>query len=146
MTRYSLKLLVFISAIILAIFGCNSSPTASNSDLLYAKTSKNAYSINDTITLNINNNTEDSVYFKYYDDMLVLSYEVKISNNNWIPAYLFFIPSGAVLNTRVLEPDSIKQYKKRADWAGMSRFRIPYNDDGSTDFPDTLISNIFTVE
>ena len=144
--RYPKILLLIISVIILALLGCNISPTASNSDLLYAKTSKNTYSINDTITLNINNNTDDSVYFKYYDDMLVLSYEVKISNNNWIPAYLFFIPSGAVLNTRVLEPDSIKQYKKRADWAGKSRFRIPYNNDGSTDFPDTLISNIFTVE
>ena len=145
MTRYSLKLLVFISAIILAVFGCNSSPTASNSNLLYAKTSKNTYSKYDTITLNIYNNTEDSVYFKYFDDTFLALCEKK-SNNNWILASLIFVPSGAVLNTSALEPDSIKQYKKRADWTGKSRIRIPFNYDASTDFPDTLVSNIFKVE
>ena len=145
MTRYTLYFLVFIAVIILTILGCNSSPTASNNDLLYAKTSKNIYSQYDTITLNIYNNTEDSVYFKYYDDIFVAFCEKK-SNNNWVQAELIFVPSGAVLNTLALEPDSIKQYKKYANWAGKSRFRIPFNYDGSTDFPDTLVSNIFTVE
>jgi len=143
--RYSKYLLAIIIVIILFSLCCNTSTTESNSDLLYAKTSKKKYSIHDTILLNIYNNTEDSVYFEYYDNIFVTFFE-KRSNNNWISAELFMIPSGTVKNTRALKPDSIKQYTKYTNWVGESRIRIPYNTDGSTNFPDTLFSNIFTVE
>jgi hypothetical protein len=68
------------------------------------------------------------------------------SNDNWITVDLLVIPSVAVLNTQILRPDSLKQYKIYANWTGKFRFSIPYNYDGSTEFQDTLISNIFTVE
>ena len=53
MTRYSLKLLVFISAIISAIFGCNSSPTASNSDWSKFSIDQLSFSNNLFLTLSI---------------------------------------------------------------------------------------------
>ena len=145
MMRYPKILLVTTSTLILAFWGCNSSPTASNSDLLYAKTSKSTYSSYDTIVLNIYNNTEDSVYFKYYDNVFIALSERK-SNDKWIAVDFIPIQSGAILNARILMPDSLKQYKKYATYTGKFRFRIPYNNDGSLNFPDTLISNTFKVE
>lgn len=127
------------------LLGCDSSPTASKSDLLYAEMSKICYSINDTITLDIYNSTEDSVYFKYYDDIFIIICE-KISTDNVKHFYSVKIPRGAVLNPRALKPNSIKQYKRTANWTGEFIFRIPFNYNGSTEFQDTLISNIFTVE
>jgi len=144
MTRYTQILLVTITTIILVFFGCNSSPTESTSDILYTKTSKNIYSLHSTIILNIYNNSEDSAYFKYYDNIFIAKYEKKV-NDCWI-ANPKVIPYGSILNSKVLKPDSLKQYKMYANYTGVFRFRIPYNNDGSTVFPDTLISNTFKVE
>lgn len=129
----------------MTFWSCNSSPTALNADLLYTETNRNTYSVYDTVILNIYNNTEDSVYFECYDNVFIALCERK-SNDKWIQTDLIYIESGAVLNARILEPDSNIQYNKRVDWAGKSRIRIPYNIDGSLIFPDTLISNTFTVE
>jgi len=144
MTRYTKILLVIVATVIFLFIGCDSSPVETNSDMLYAKTSKSSYSLYDTVTLNIYNNTNDSVYFKFYKNTLITIYEVE-SDDKWIQKNLIFILSGDTLNTQVLEPDSIKIHYQRVDWAGKSRIRIPYNIDGSMNFIDTLISNIFTV-
>jgi len=144
MTRYTKILLVIITTVIFLFIGCDSSPVESNSDILYAKTSKNSYSLYDTVTLNIYNNTDDSVYFKYYKNTFITICE-KESEDKWIQTNLIIILYGDTLNTQILRPDCIKKYYKRVDWIGKSRIRIPYNIDGSANFTDTLISNVFTV-
>ena len=143
--RYIEIILAGISVIILAILGCNNFPTSPKDELLSATTSKNTYSEYDRITLNICNNTQDSVYFEFYDNTFIAIFE-KISYNNWIQANLIYRESDAILNARLLSPDSSMIYKKRVYWTGKSRIIIPYNIDGSLNFPDTLISNTFTIE
>jgi len=143
--RYIGNICASIFVITLVISGCNNSPTSSKNEILSAITNQTTYSIYDTVIVNIQNNTEEPVYFKYYDNQFTVLSEVKI-DNNWILAELFVVQSGAILNARIFEPDSNICYKQRVQWTGKSRMKMPYNIDGSLSFPDTLFSNTFTIE
>lgn len=137
---------VFLILSLFALSGCTDNPVNTKQDL-EVRTSKNIFSIDESINFQIKNLSAQSAHIANCCSMVAFYLEKK-ENDTWVEFKSFGLPCLArcpgidlKINTNELLQDSLK-----TESAGIFRIRIPYTFSDSYDYDKEVVSNPFTIQ